>query len=324
VFAYVNSDIIFDSRIKSAIEILSNNFDQFLGVGRRTNIPPFSLNSGRQFLGFSPEIELRKHSLPDRNTAIDYFIHTKDVFGTIPSFAVGRGSWDNWLIWSSLSRGMPVVDLSEYISAMHIDHDYGLNNIGFSEVWSGQENVENKALCGDVDFNRAHIGFATFKLTAAGIVENKISDFQVIQTERNGFFEEKLCWLKNNIDFCREKKMENFRAIYTRKLLSISPQVHENSQMLINEKDVVILGGGSRAKEINALLSFLGIRVQGYMNINRGYARLDNFLVEKELSSITEETFFVIANSYINESISFLKRIALSRPSGKLNRYLVS
>jgi tRNA 2-selenouridine synthase SelU len=94
--------------------------------------------------------------------------------------------------------------------------------------------------------------------------------------------------------------------------------------MLINEKDVVILGGGSRAKEINALLSFLGIRVQGYMNINRGYARLDNFLVEKELSSITEETFFVIANSYINESISFLKRIALSRPSGKLNRYLVS
>lgn len=324
VFLYTNSDIIFEARVKQAIEILSRSFEEFLGVGRRTNIPNFAISDAQWCKGLSFTKEVNELGFVDRNTAIDYFIHTREVFGPMPSFYLGRGSWDNWLVWACLSRNVPVIDISEYVSAIHLDHDYGINNTRFSDVWSGQENKDNRELCDSVDFSQAHIGSATFKLTPLGEIQPRSRNSQRIETERYGFFEEKLVWLKRIIEFCEERELWDFHAMYRRKLISISPNIHEIAHILSCEKDIVVLGSGTRAKEVKALLSFLGVYTKGYMNITEGYASIDALTDQRDFESITEDTFIIIANSHIDESINLVNRISRTRSFKRAVRYLIS
>ena len=61
----------------------------------------------------------------------------------IPEFVVGRPGWDNWLLWYPLSIGVPVVDVSRVVRAVHQNHDYGYHPEGEKGVWEGEEAQEN-------------------------------------------------------------------------------------------------------------------------------------------------------------------------------------
>ncbi len=55
---------------------------------------------------------------------IDYFVFSHDSpLLDLPPFAVGRPRWDNWLIFRARSPGIPVVDATPCVDAVHRNHD---------------------------------------------------------------------------------------------------------------------------------------------------------------------------------------------------------
>lgn len=124
--AYVNADIILLSDFTRAVKAVSAELGEFLMCGRRTNWHrPHPIEWGGVD-GFW-EDRIREEVLADSrlfNAASDYFLFTRDVFAGIevPPMAISYYFWDAWLLWSALSRGVPVVDVTEAVLAIHQDH----------------------------------------------------------------------------------------------------------------------------------------------------------------------------------------------------------
>ena len=54
----------------------------------------------------------------------------KTIFNQIPDFAIGRTSWDNWLVYNARLNKHPVINGTQSIDIIHQNHDYGkfINN----------------------------------------------------------------------------------------------------------------------------------------------------------------------------------------------------
>jgi hypothetical protein len=123
VLCYVNADIILLEDLMEATSVISGKLESFLMVGRRWNWhrpAPVEMDGRWQD-------RLRSQALGDGelfNAASDYFCFTRDVFdpGRMPEFVVGHYWWDPWMMWSAMDRGIPVVDATESVLAIHQDH----------------------------------------------------------------------------------------------------------------------------------------------------------------------------------------------------------
>jgi len=152
ILVYCNSDVILDHSFVRAMETLANQkqFDRWLGIGQRTDV-----EIDRE-LNFEDETQLRwlKQQKSERGTKSshvckEYFAFTRDLFTDVPPFAVGRGNWDNWMVASVKPMGVPVVDLSKYVSAVHQSHDYAhMQGSRMHCYVSGDEARENQRLAG--------------------------------------------------------------------------------------------------------------------------------------------------------------------------------
>jgi hypothetical protein len=69
----------------------------------------------------------------------DYFLYHGNIWADLPTLVVGRGGYDNYLIYHCLIKGVPVIDLTEMMIAIHQNHDYGHQPGGEQEVFSGLE-----------------------------------------------------------------------------------------------------------------------------------------------------------------------------------------
>jgi hypothetical protein len=125
-----------------------SNRSRFLMAGRRWDVEiPGPVN----FEASSWENDLdglaRKTNRPRPAQWIDYFLFSKGLYyKQIPEFVIGRPGWDNWLLWYPLSQGVPVIDASSEVVAVHQNHDYGYHPDGEKGVWQGEEAQENYRL----------------------------------------------------------------------------------------------------------------------------------------------------------------------------------
>ena len=78
---------------------------------------------------------------------IDYFIYNNGLFDGCPDFCLGRGCWDNWLIYKALSRKAMVVDCTAAVMAIHQNHDYSHVVCGTKDYF-GVESEHNRLLAG--------------------------------------------------------------------------------------------------------------------------------------------------------------------------------
>lgn len=149
---YCNSDVILDQSFVRAMEALANQkqFERWLGIGQRTDV------AIDRELNFNDEVELQwleKHCVANgeksSHVCKEYFAFSRSLFEDVPPFAVGRGNWDNWMVASVKPMGVPVIDLSGLVTAIHQSHDYThMQGSRMNCYVNGEEARENQRLAG--------------------------------------------------------------------------------------------------------------------------------------------------------------------------------
>lgn len=169
---YCNADIILTADFARALQGLRSKFEKFLMVGRRWDLDisqplDFSLPDWQETLVG----RARREGFQRLYYNIDYFIFPRGLYRNLPPLAIGRRWWDNWLVWKPAADGIPVVDVSEAVCAVHQNHDYAHHPQGMAGVMFSEESHRNLELCGG--WRHLHtIEDATFYLTPAGIRPN--------------------------------------------------------------------------------------------------------------------------------------------------------
>jgi len=124
LLACVNADILLmPDFVQEALQAARRS-EKFLIVGQRYDL---DVREPREFTAGWPEY-LRKRGLFEgrlhKATGSDYFIFPRSCFEDMPTFAIGRAGWDNWMIYSGRRNGWPVVDGTPSIMIIHQSHDY--------------------------------------------------------------------------------------------------------------------------------------------------------------------------------------------------------
>jgi hypothetical protein len=125
MLCYVNSDIMLLNDFSIAALGASKVGKKFLVVGRRWDI---FLDRPWDFACGHAEEKLREYVLREGKQGplpgnSDFFLFSRDLWSNIPDLAIGRGSWDAWLIYEARRLGAAVVDASSAVVAIHQSHD---------------------------------------------------------------------------------------------------------------------------------------------------------------------------------------------------------
>lgn len=123
ILCYVNTDIILLQDFADALAQVSQHFRQFLMIGQRTNLALNArLKVGRKHwrrdLTRLAETRGKLHNVG----GIDYFAFRRGLYERVLPFAIARYCWDNWLVHDAMRRGVPVVDASRKVLAIHQGH----------------------------------------------------------------------------------------------------------------------------------------------------------------------------------------------------------
>jgi hypothetical protein len=169
---FLNADILLTDDFLATSTRLAQIHERSLMVGRRCDVDitqpwDFSKPDWGQLLR-SMARERGKLRPPQW---IDYFVFPRGMlYQQIPPFAVGRPGYDNWLLWKVRSMGVPVVDVTQVVLAIHQNHDYSHHPGGQKGLWKDVEAQQNYALLGKGHF--ATIDNATHRLTPEGLRPN--------------------------------------------------------------------------------------------------------------------------------------------------------
>lgn len=148
IASYVNADIILMDDFQRAAVRVAAAQKRFLMVGQRTD---FELAGRLSFDDRWQEV-LRADVLIRGKlhgpSGIDYFAFRGPTWGQLPPFALGRSAWDNWLIYRIRALGLPVVDASRVVLAIHQSHGYAHVAGDLHGAWFGEEAMRNKELSG--------------------------------------------------------------------------------------------------------------------------------------------------------------------------------
>jgi hypothetical protein len=98
---YVNSDILING-VDTAVACIKGS--DFLMTGKRT--------------------DMKTGTHQKMYPGMDWFAFPKGMITDMPHFIVGRRGWDNWMVYHCRARGIPVIDATGFVRALHPNHDY--------------------------------------------------------------------------------------------------------------------------------------------------------------------------------------------------------
>lgn len=142
VLCYVNADIILSEDVLGAVRQIP--FSSYLMVGQRWDLDvdepvDYDAENWAEQLHAWAEQEGELHEVK----GMDYFIFPRRLFAEMPTFAVGRPVWDNWMVYHARRHHMPVIDATQAIWAIHQNHDYGHVPQQRGKRWDGPEGDAN-------------------------------------------------------------------------------------------------------------------------------------------------------------------------------------
>jgi hypothetical protein len=143
VLAFVSADIILTERTIDAARIALEWSPRFLLVAQRHDVDV------RQLMDFDAGWEQRwaadviAHGKMHSPGAIDLFAYPRGQYRDMPPFAIGRTSYDNWLLWKTVASDIPLIDATSFMTLIHQNHDYShAKNV---DVWDGAEAQQNRS-----------------------------------------------------------------------------------------------------------------------------------------------------------------------------------
>lgn len=122
---YINTDIILCDDFKRAVETVLAQKQNVMMVSSRYNL---DITQPIEEMSSDILAQLRSEALklgdmyPAGGT--DFFLAPKGVFADIPEFLLGRGYWDNWLMYRAKKKGAALIDTTADVVAIHQNHDY--------------------------------------------------------------------------------------------------------------------------------------------------------------------------------------------------------
>ena len=124
LLAYVNADIILKRDFVETSRKILDREKKFLLVGQRWDL---DVQVDLEFpQGWESEFDKDLAARGCRHPAggSDYFVYPRDIFTSIPPFAIGRSGWDNWMFYEARVKGWKLINCSNAINIIHQDHDY--------------------------------------------------------------------------------------------------------------------------------------------------------------------------------------------------------
>jgi hypothetical protein len=122
---YINADILLLDDFLPAMQALFRWEQRAVMIGRRTDIAMYEpLDFERSDWQRSLRLDADWHGTLREATALDFFAFPKGTYLQIPDFAIGRFSFDNWLVLDPITRGIPVVDATHDCLVLHQNHGY--------------------------------------------------------------------------------------------------------------------------------------------------------------------------------------------------------
>lgn len=170
---FVNADIILTDDVLAALATLRATVDgPHLAIGQRwdlaldDDLSTAVDGAGVASSSWAGDLRARAHRDGRLNSPlwVDWFAFPRGQYADLPSFVVGRPGYDHWLVWHTLSRGIPVIDATDAVTAVHQHHDYSHGG-DHKTVWFGDDALHNRSLIGDRSHMR-HIGHADLQLHA--------------------------------------------------------------------------------------------------------------------------------------------------------------
>jgi len=146
---YINCDIVIDN-IETALQFIT--FKKFLLIGERLDLSKdifidiIDKGYKKKLINKLDNNQVKMHG----PTGIDYFIFPKGIWDTLPEIIVGRGAYDSALLAHCKRNGIPLIDASLVIIALHQFHDYNHVKKGKNEVFYGNNAKENKKAAGGI------------------------------------------------------------------------------------------------------------------------------------------------------------------------------
>jgi hypothetical protein len=178
LLCYVNADIILLEDLIDSVKLVP--FKRYLLLGQRWNV---DVDKPIDYENPAWENELRSRLACEANLqppfGSDYFIFSRGITWDFPDFAVGRPGWDNWIIYRARALRMPVIDVTEMVTAVHQNHNYAHILDGVTPVsFEGPEASINRDLMGGESYS-FNLRDATHELSRYAI--QKASDFPHLQ-----------------------------------------------------------------------------------------------------------------------------------------------
>jgi hypothetical protein len=203
---YSNCDIVLLADFWKAVEKARSWREEFLLVARRWDTDVTSeINFGREEWGAEiRELAMNKgqQQIPEY---IDFFVFPRGFYDEVPPLVVGRSYWDHWLVWRALSGGLPVIDASRFVVAVHQNHSYGYHLQGKQGTNEDALAMRNLELAGGGSQQRS-MHDASYAMTRKGRIvrtplRRMFSDFYAMRTKQG--FLEKTQWLRRKLGLRR-------------------------------------------------------------------------------------------------------------------------
>lgn len=169
ILCYANCDIVLTSELAAAAQAVAAAHQRFLLVGRRWDLDvtaPLDFSSAHWQRDLLARARRAGRQRPPN--WIDFFAFPRGLFTDLLPLVIGRVGWDCYLLWLARQRGIPLVDASPVITAVHQNHDYAYHPQGEHGVWHDEQAQRNIALAGGLQ-NMFNMDDATHVLTPAGI-----------------------------------------------------------------------------------------------------------------------------------------------------------
>jgi len=174
IVCYCNCDIVLTRDFVAAVGELRKWRERFLMIGRRwdtdvsTPIDFSRAEWDKALLAVTHSTGFQRgfHN-------IDYFLFSRGLFTEIPPLVIGRVGWDPWIVGKAHALGIAVVDVSDRVTAIHQNHDYGYHPQGMAGVWEDEEARRNAQLARVIRLMT--IEDAPWRLTAGGVEKKPFS-----------------------------------------------------------------------------------------------------------------------------------------------------